>query len=125
MTVKVTVKTDDFEVELPTTMLVRDRYSDEEIRMEISGYDPCVTYSWRMSNDGYKLARPIPKPKMIPWTIEDFKVGMVVRSIQNPKNTFLVIGVHTSVQVGQENYTLDDMLEYYTQEDSTPFEKEA
>lgn len=128
MTVKVTVETEDFTVELPCVMAVKDRKSDMWTKQEINTFDPISSYPWRGDNGGgYQMAKPIPKPKMIPWDHEDFVKAFENLTIlkSNEGHRCRIVGYYNGFyHVGMERYTVQEMLEYYKHDDGSELEKE-
>ena len=130
MTTQVTVTTEDFTVTLPATMLVGDTPSDLEPLMVI-GFIGESDFPWRTESNMYKYVKPIEEPKMIPWTIEDFKVGMVIKSKPTYGTSTTAIlridsnGIHILTASSISIRSVDHLLEQYTQADGSAFEKES
>ena len=134
--VKITVKTDEFEVELPCLMEVRDQLSEDWLNQIICCFDHTNCYPWRTEcGEGYRYARPIPKPKMIPWEFEEIKNHFLKNGIVKPSDGN--VDVLTRIQgldLETESVWVDDSDSWinvrvfnrtYVDSDGNPFEKEV
>ena len=124
---------DGVELKFPMKLEVRDNDEQNWIVREIECYDHSFTYCWITDQQSYMQARLIKEKKMIPWTIEDFKCGMVITLDGWLETTILVTRVSISRETIEfshgEGHTFPDslrnVLEKYRQEDGSKFEKEA
>ena len=131
--VKVIVKTDEFEVELPCDMQVSDNPTKGWGESYIRLYDNHRTQPW-VSNLGttWKYARPVPKPKMVPWGIDDFRKAwednMIFKS--NNANRYGRIGIFDEdsaqqMHIGGQWFCVREGIEDLRKQDGSKLEKEV
>ena len=133
--VKVTVKTDEFEIDLPCKMEVsHNNLHFKDCRVaNVTGYDSGCSRPWIDENNVcWKYARPAPKPKMAAWDIEDFRKAwednMIFKNdgIEFKITAFRFVENETTTMFIRDLwYNIPEFIEIFRKQDGSKLEKEA